>query len=75
MSLTFIIASFALRGTKAGVYLKRLAGLAYRILRRIFRPKRDEVTGVWGKLHNEELHILYSSPNLRNLAHGVRQLD
>jgi hypothetical protein len=34
-----------------------------RVLRRIFGPKRDEVTGEW-KLHNEELHILYSSPNI-----------
>jgi hypothetical protein len=30
---------------------------------RIFRPKREEVTGGWRKLHNEELHNLYSSPN------------
>jgi hypothetical protein len=35
-----------------------------RVLRRIFGPKRDEVTGEWGKLHSEELHILYSSPNI-----------
>jgi hypothetical protein len=35
-----------------------------RVLRRIFRPKRDEVTGSWRKLHNEELHGLYSSPNI-----------
>jgi hypothetical protein len=34
-----------------------------RVLRRIFGPKRDEVTGEWGKLYNEELHILYFSPN------------
>jgi hypothetical protein len=34
-----------------------------RVLRRIFGPKRDEVTGDWRKLHNEELHNLYSSPN------------
>jgi hypothetical protein len=34
-----------------------------RVLRRIFGPKRDEVTGDWRKLHNEELHSLYSSPN------------
>jgi len=32
-----------------------------RVLRRIFGPKRDEVTGEWRKLHNEELHDLYSS--------------
>jgi hypothetical protein len=35
-----------------------------RVLRRIFGPKRDGVTGVWRKLHNEELHDLYSSPNI-----------
>jgi hypothetical protein len=34
-----------------------------RVLRRIFGPKRDEVTGEWRKLHNEELHNLYSSSN------------
>ena len=33
------------------------------MLRRIFGPKRDEVTGEWIKLHNEELNDLYSSPN------------
>jgi hypothetical protein len=32
------------------------------VLRRIFGPKRDEVSGEWRKLHNEELHNLYSSP-------------
>jgi hypothetical protein len=31
-----------------------------RVLRRIFGPRRDEVTGDWRKLHNEELHNLYS---------------
>jgi hypothetical protein len=36
----------------------------YRVLRRIFGPKRCEVTGEWRKLHSEELHILYSSPNI-----------
>jgi hypothetical protein len=34
-----------------------------RVLRRIFGPKRDEETGGWRKLHNEELHYLYSSPS------------
>jgi hypothetical protein len=35
-----------------------------RVPRRIFGPKGDEVTGEWRKLHNEELHILYSSSNI-----------
>ena len=35
-----------------------------RVLRRIFGPKRDEVTREWRKLHNEELSNLYSSPNI-----------
>jgi hypothetical protein len=35
-----------------------------RVLRRIFRPKRGEGTGEWRKLHNEELHDLYSSPSI-----------
>jgi hypothetical protein len=35
-----------------------------RVLRRIFGPKRDKVTGEWRKLHNEELIDLYSSPNI-----------
>jgi hypothetical protein len=34
------------------------------VLRRIFGPKRDEVTGEWRKLHNEELHDLYSSTRM-----------
>jgi hypothetical protein len=35
-----------------------------RVLRRIFAPKRDRVMGWWRKLHNEELHNLYSSPSI-----------
>jgi hypothetical protein len=35
-----------------------------KVLRRIFGPKKDEVTGRWRKLHNEELHNLYSSPSI-----------
>jgi hypothetical protein len=34
------------------------------VLRRIFGPKRDAVTGEWRRLHNEELNDLYSSPNI-----------
>jgi hypothetical protein len=41
---------------------------------RIFGPKRDEVTGGWRKLHNEELHNLYSSPSIIRMIEsgGVR---
>jgi hypothetical protein len=42
----------------------RLKVFENRVLRRIFGLKRDEVTGDWRKLHNEELHNLYSSPNI-----------
>jgi hypothetical protein len=44
------------------------------VLRRIFGPKRDEVTGGWRKLHNEDLHNLYSSPNIIRMikSRGMR---
>jgi hypothetical protein len=43
-----------------------------RVLRRIFGPKRDEVTGGWRKLHNEELHNLYSSQNIIRMIKSRR---
>jgi hypothetical protein len=42
----------------------RLRVFENRVLRMIFGPKRDEVTGEWRKLHNEELRNLYSSPSI-----------
>jgi hypothetical protein len=55
-------------GVKLGLYTlreeNRLRVFENRVLRRIFGPKRDEVTGEWRKLHSEELHNLYSSPNI-----------
>jgi hypothetical protein len=43
-----------------------------RVLRRIFGPRRDEVTGDWRKLHNDELHNLYSSPNIIRMIKSRR---
>ena len=43
---------------------RRLRVFENRVLKRIFVPKRDEVTGEWRKLHNEERNDLYSSPNI-----------
>jgi hypothetical protein len=43
---------------------RRLRVFENRVLRRIFGAKRDEATGVWRKLHNEELNDLYSSSNI-----------
>jgi hypothetical protein len=42
----------------------RLRVFENRVLRRIFGPKSDEVTGQWGKLHSGQLHNLYSSPDI-----------
>jgi hypothetical protein len=42
------------------------------LLRRIFGPKRDEMTGDWRRLHNEELHNLHSSPNINRMFKSRR---
>jgi hypothetical protein len=45
-----------------------------RVRRRIFGPKRDEVTGDWRKLHDEELRNLYSSPNIIRMIKSRRMI-
>jgi hypothetical protein len=62
-----LILSIVLYGYKnSSLTLKeehRLSMFQSKVLRRIFGPKRDEVTGGWGKIHNEELNDLYCSTN------------
>jgi hypothetical protein len=43
-----------------------------KVLRRVFGPKRDEVTGEWRKLHSEELNDLYSLPNIVRVVKSRR---
>jgi hypothetical protein len=51
---------------------RRLRVFENRVLRRVFGPKRDEVTGEWRKLHNEELNDLYSLPNVVRVVKSIR---
>ena len=51
---------------------RRLRVFENRVLRRVFGPKRDEVTGEWRKLRNEELSDLYSLPNIVRVVKSRR---
>jgi hypothetical protein len=51
---------------------RRLKVFENRVLRRVFGPRRDEVTGQWKKLHNEELNDLYSLPNIVRVVKSRR---
>jgi len=51
---------------------RRLRVFENRVLRRVFGPKRDKVTGEWRKLHNEELRDLYSLPNIVRMVKSRR---
>jgi hypothetical protein len=50
----------------------RLRVFENRMLRRIFGPRRDEIKEYWRKLHNEELHNLYSSPAITRMIKSRR---
>ena len=49
----------------------RLRVFVNKILRKIFGATRDEITEKWRKLHNAELHALYSSPNIKGPILGI----
>jgi len=51
---------------------RKLRVFEKRVLRRVFEPKRDEVTGEWRKLHKEELRDLYSLPNIVRVVESRR---
>jgi hypothetical protein len=51
---------------------RRLRVFENRVLRRVFGPWRDEVTGEWRKLHNQELNELYSLPNIVRVVKSRR---
>jgi hypothetical protein len=51
---------------------RRLRVFENRVLRRVFEPKRDEVTEEWRKLHNKELNDLYSLPNIVRVVKSRR---
>jgi hypothetical protein len=58
---------------KVTQYLKHRVGVfENRVLRGIFGPERDEVTSEWRKLHNEELHDLYSPPSIIRIRKSRR---
>jgi hypothetical protein len=50
----------------------RLSEFKNRVLRRIFGPKKDNITGEWRRLHNEELYDLYCSPNIIHVIKSRR---
>jgi hypothetical protein len=51
---------------------RKLRVFENRVLRKVFKPKKDEVTGEWRKLHNEELNDLYSLPNIVRVVKSRR---
>jgi hypothetical protein len=63
-SETSVLTRATRRNNPEDTILHRERLLENRVLRRISGPKRDEVTGGWGKLHNEDLHNWYSSPSI-----------
>jgi hypothetical protein len=72
--LTFFYAAISTSETWSLILSEdhRLRVFENRVLRRIFGPKRDEVTGEWRQLHNEELHDVYSSSSIIRIIKSRR---
>jgi hypothetical protein len=51
---------------------RKLMVFGNKVFRRIFGPRRDEVTGEWRRMHNEELNDLYTSPNIARVVKSRR---
>jgi hypothetical protein len=71
-SETSVLTRATRRNNPEDTILHKLRVFEYRVLRRIFGPKRDEVTRGWRKLHNEELHNLYSSPSIIRIINSMK---
>jgi hypothetical protein len=70
--LTVSMAEFGIRVERSCLFIILGVCSDGKVLRRIFGPKRDEVTGYWRKLHNDELHNLYSSPDIIRMIKSRR---
>jgi hypothetical protein len=71
-SETSVLTRATWRNIPEDTILHKLRVFENRVLRRIFGPKRDGVMGGWRKLHNEELHNLYSSPSIIRIIKSRR---
>jgi hypothetical protein len=71
-SETSVLTRATWRNIPEDIILHKLRVFENRVLRRIFGPKWDGVTGGWRKLHNEELHNLYSSPSIIRIIKSRR---
>jgi hypothetical protein len=72
MSISLYVSWNKSNFTLSGTIARRLRMFENRVLRKVFGPKRDEVTGEWRKLHNKELNDLYSSPNIVRVVKSRR---
>jgi hypothetical protein len=71
-SITFVLVSVHQTLRPVAYLSYRFRVFENRMLRRTFEPKREEVVGSWRRLHNEELHNLYASPDIIRVIKSTR---